>query len=359
VFVFFLPFINLFFFIALSIIPSADSNQPRFKNRGFHHFLLRVVPDSELGSAALGVLGTVIFAVAVTAFSVNRVGNYGWGLFVGLPFFLGLNSVLIYGIHRPRSLGRCLGVAVLSIVFAGGILFALAIEGFICLAMALPLASTIALFGGFIGFVLQQRDTYAGQQFRVVTLVFLIAPAFVLLEKWSGQQSPLYEVKTSVVINAKPDVVWQHLLAFAELPPPQEAIFKTGIAYPTRAHIEGSGVGAVRHCVFSTGAFVEPITVWDEPRRLAFNVSAQPRVMDEYSPYGNLRPPHVDNYLTSRRGQFVLTSLAGGKTLLEGTTWYENRFWPGPYWRLWSDYIIHRIHERVLVHIKRTSEIDD
>jgi hypothetical protein len=189
--------------------------------------------------------------------------------------------------------------------------------------------------------------------------VFLIAPAFVLLEKWSGQQSPVYEVKTSVVINAKPEVVWQHLLAFAELPPPQEAIFKTGIAYPTRAHIEGTGVGAVRHCVFSTGAFVEPITVWDQPRRLAFDVSAQPRVMDEYSPYGNLRPPHVDNYLTSRRGQFVLTGLANGQTLLEGTTWYENRFWPGPYWRLWSDYIIHRIHERVLVHIKKTSELDD
>jgi hypothetical protein len=81
--------------------------------------------------------------------------------------------------------------------------------------------------------------------------------------------------------------------------------------------------------------------------------------MDEYSPYGNLRPPHVDNYLTSRRGQFVLAGLANGQTLLEGTTWYENRFWPGPYWRLWSDYIIHRIHERVLVHIKKTSELDD
>jgi uncharacterized membrane protein YhaH (DUF805 family) len=354
VFVFFLPFINLFFFILLSIVPSADNT--RFPNRTFHRLFMRVVPDSEVGSAALGVLTTVVFAVAVTAFSINRLGNYGWGLFVGLPFFLGLNSVLIYGIHRPRSLGRCLGVAVLSIIFVGGILLALAVEGFICLAMALPLASVIALFGGFIGFILQQRDTDTGQQFRVVSLVFLIAPAFVLFETWIGQRSPLYEVKTSVVINAKPEVVWQHLLAFTELPPPQEAIFKTGIAYPTRARIEGTGVGAVRHCVFSTGPFVEPITVWDAPRKLAFDVSAQPAVMEEFSPYGNLRPPHVNNYLTSRRGQFVLTELPTGQTLLEGTTWYENRFWPGPYWRLWSDYIIHRIHERVLVHIKKTSE---
>jgi len=31
--------------------------------------------------------------------------------------------------------------------------------------------------------------------------------------------------------------------------------------------------------------------------------------------------------------------------------------WPGPYWRLWSDMIIHRIHLRVFEHIKRLSEL--
>jgi hypothetical protein len=48
--------------------------------------------------------------------------------------------------------------------------------------------------------------------------------------------------------------------------------------------------------------------------------------------------------------------LPDGKTLLEGTTWYQNRFWPAVYWHFWSDYIIHRIHQRVLVHIKTLSE---
>ncbi len=30
--------------------------------------------------------------------------------------------------------------------------------------------------------------------------------------------------------------------------------------------------------------------------------------------------------------------------------------WPVAYWQLWSDYIIHRIHTRVLNHIKRNAE---
>ena len=78
--------------------------------------------------------------------------------------------------------------------------------------------------------------------------------------------------------------------------------------------------------------------------------------MTELSPHDNLRPPHLENYLSSRRGRFRLTPLADGRTLLEGTTWYENRFWPGAYWRLWSDAIIHRIHRRVLDRIRNLSE---
>ena len=44
------------------------------------------------------------------------------------------------------------------------------------------------------------------------------------------------------------------------------------------------------------------------------------------------------------------------RTRLEGTTWYTNRMWPSAYWKLWSDEVIHRIHLRVLDHIRERSE---
>ena len=142
----------------------------------------------------------------------------------------------------------------------------------------------------------------------------------------------------------------------AELPPPPEWFFRLGIAYPQRARIDGEGVGAVRRCEFSTGPFVEPITVWDEPRRLEFAVTENPPPMHEWSPYRDLTPRHLHGYLVSRQGRFLLTPLAGGRTRLEGTTWYTNRMWPAPYWNLWSDHIIHRIHQRVLIHIQKLAE---
>jgi hypothetical protein len=78
--------------------------------------------------------------------------------------------------------------------------------------------------------------------------------------------------------------------------------------------------------------------------------------MNELTFYHHLDPPHLHGYLVSKEGQFQLTTLPDGSTRLEGTTWYQHHLRPARYWQLWSDYIIHRIHLRVLEHIKRLAE---
>src|SRR5262245_56981563 len=134
--------------------------------------------------------------------------------------------------------------------------------------------------------------------------------------------------------------------------------FKLGVAYPIRAEITGHGPGAVRKCIFSTGPFVEPIDIWDEPSLLRFSVASNPAPLDEWTPYHEIHPPHLRGFLVSEQGQFKLTALSNGRTLLEGTTWYRHNMWPVSYWQIWSDQIIHAIHRRVLRHIKVLSETD-
>jgi hypothetical protein len=146
------------------------------------------------------------------------------------------------------------------------------------------------------------------------------------------------------------------VVAFPELDEPSEWYFRSGIAYPKRAWMESTGAGAMRYCEFSTGAFVEPIEIWDEPRLLRFRVTASPAPMTEMSPYAELVPEHLHGYFISKTGQFRLIRREGGHTLLEGTTCYQHGLWPGQYWRWWSDAIIHRIHLRVLNQIKSLSE---
>ena len=62
--------------------------------------------------------------------------------------------------------------------------------------------------------------------------------------------------------------------------------------------------------------------------------------------------------MVSQMGEFRLEALPNGRTRLIGTTWYKHHLWPAPYWAVFSDAIIHRIHLRVLEHIKRLSETD-
>jgi hypothetical protein len=163
-------------------------------------------------------------------------------------------------------------------------------------------------------------------------------------------------VDSSIVIHADRETVWNVVVAFPPIPDDNLPwYFRTGVAYPVRAEINGEGVGAVRKCVFSTGPFIEPITRWEKPQRLSFDVIDQPCPMHELSPY-KIHPPHLDNYLRSQKGEFRLVDLGNGTTLLEGTTWYKNRMWPQEYWGQWSDAIIHQVHLRVLEHIRQHAE---
>jgi hypothetical protein len=191
---------------------------------------------------------------------------------------------------------------------------------------------------------------------KVALVLVALLPAMVGAEHLTKPEPLLFTCETSVVVNAPPEDVWRNVVSFADLAPPNDWLFRTGLAYPIRARIKGTGAGAVRRCEFSTGAFVEPIEVWDEPRLLRFGVTSNPAPMKEWNPLFEIHPPHLDGFLVANQGQFLLTPLPGGKTLLEGSTLYQHGLWPAWYWRLWSDPIIHRIHDRVLNHIKTLAE---
>ena len=355
---FFLPLVNLIFFALLSVMPTRlpEGFEELGSGGRVRAFLDRTIPEGELASAALAVLLTVAFGVVATALSTAGLQRYGWSLFVALPFVLGLGSVLIYGYHRPRGYASCLAVSAISILLLGVGLLAVAIEGAICMAMAAPLALVISSIGASIGYVIQRRPDVMHPAPSMMLILLLSVPGLMEAEHAAPPEPPVFAVRTSIEINAPPEEVWRQVVSFAEIPPPQDPLFRLGIAYPTRATLEGRGVGAVRHCVFSTGAFVEPIQVWDEPHLLRFSVAANPPPMQEWTPYKEIHPPHLQGFLVSRQGQFLLTPLPGNRTRLEGTTWYQHHLWPASYWQLWSDTVIHHIHLRVLRHIKREVE---
>lgn len=217
--------------------------------------------------------------------------------------------------------------------------------------MTLPLAIPLGALGAWL---IQRADSTRPPK-RGGVMAFILLP--ITSFAWDTHAIPqLFEVRSAITINAPSEQVWKHVLSFSDLPEPREWYFHTGLAYPIRARIEGTGPGAIRYCEFSTGPFVEPIEVWDEPYLLRFRVTENPAPMREWSPWAELTPKHLHGYMISKQGQFRLTRLPHNQTLLEGTTWYRHGLWPSTYWRWWSDAIIHRIHLRVLNHIRALAE---
>jgi len=220
--------------------------------------------------------------------------------------------------------------------------------------MALPLAAILALPGSAFGHALAARLTASSGNISSL-IVVMTFPLFLGFEQIHPLEPPLRIVTSSITIEAPIITVWNEVLAFDQITASPTGIFRLGIAYPIKARIEGRGVGAIRHCIFSTGPFVEPITIWEPPHRLEFDVTENPLPMQEWSPYGHIDTPHLHDTFVSRHGRFALRK-EGKRTVLEGTTWYFQRIAPDWYWHQFSDAIIHRIHGRVLEQIKRSSE---
>lgn len=352
---FLVPVVNLLAITALAIPPSKPGQ------RRAPVYVYRAPPEpqqpellpEQLRATLLGVGSALAIAATMIALSVYVLGVYGAALFFLTPVMMGTTTAYIYNSRRVHSLPKTLGLSLVPVAVTAAALLLLALEGLICILMAAPIAVVLSLLGALLGWAIASgsRDVAGAHAVIAVLALPLLAGAETKLTA-----PETYEVVTTIEIAAPPEKVWPNVIGFSELPPPSEAVFATGVAYPQRARMVGTGPGAVRHCEFSTGAFVEPITRWEPPRRLSFDVAKQPPAMKEWSPFANVYPPHLDHSIRSKRGEFRLVPLPGGRTRLEGSTWYELRMAPPAYWQVWSNLLIHSIHERVLSHIKTLSE---
>lgn len=303
--------------------------------------------------AAISIAITLVIVFSIGYLSIELLGAYGWTVFFLAPLIIGFLPGYIVSKKVKISKIRTYQLGYISIALACLLMMVFAFEGAICLVMSLPIFILSSMLGSFFAFrITTKRFDDPG---FISALLIVFSLSFLSFD-YSNKAEKLIAVKTSVEINASAQQVWNNVVSFDQIPEPTSWMFKTGIAYPTNAVIDGEGVGAIRRCNFNTGSFVEPITTWDEPNLLQFSVTEQPAPMTELNPFWDIEPAHLDGYFKSYKGEFKLTALGESKTKLEGTTWYRVDIQPEFYWKLWSNYIIHNIHERVLDHIKLESE---
>jgi hypothetical protein len=290
-------------------------------------------------------LAPLLIGIASGIGAIALGAAYNGLLFMLTPFLIGVGAAWI---PQTPSCTRSAASGAFATVISCLVFLLIGAEGLLCLIMAVPIAVPIGTVGGALGGLLRARWSRP----PVITLVVLGA-LLPLGISWRGappHPSTPTAITTAIDIPASPQAVWDALVAFPPITARPTGILAWGIAYPTHAVLREADGHRIRECHFTTGPFIEPITTWDPPRLMAFDVAAQPDPMRELSPW-DIHPPHLDTVLRSHRGALLLEPLPGGGTRLSGTTWYTLGVEPAWYWRWWTEPILHAVHRRVLEHV--------
>ena len=217
---FFAPMpINIVFFIVLCLTPS--------RARAAHGTLGDVIDGPEAAKsgsteiqfpfsyrrALVAILIPLPVAAVLAYVGTHILRDYGWSLFVGLPFVLPMISVVIYGFGREVTQRDCYWIALLWILTAIVLTVATAFEGLICIIMMLPLAVPIVILGALVGyFILELGPEPPRHLGKLVIVLFALLPTMVGAEHVTKPKPLLFTCKTSVVVDAPPESVWRHVV---------------------------------------------------------------------------------------------------------------------------------------------------
>src|SRR6185503_3872369 len=133
VLLFFVPVVKLILFAVLCVLKSEEQARLADPEGRVDRLLGRVLPSGTIGSALAAIIATGASALSAAWLGTSVLRNYGWALFVGLPFAMGFVSVLIYSFREKRSLWRCIVVANATVLLVGAGFLAFAMEGIICI----------------------------------------------------------------------------------------------------------------------------------------------------------------------------------------------------------------------------------
>lgn len=294
----------------------------------------------------LAVFATIALSVVLPLLISAVAHDFGWGTFVVGPLaggFAGALTLKAFGDYAYRFTAQMVGWSLAAGLFVTLVTLR---EGAVCVLMAAPILVPCWFAGASIGHYLASRVKKPGP---LSASVLAVAP-FVLVSLAKSTPTVWTDTATTaMVVDAVPDEVWPLISNLKVESEPSSWILRTGVAHPLAVETDGDR----RVCRLSTGDMPETIVVSVPGKQLGFRVESTPPTMVETNPFGKVEAAHLSGYYQCRYGEFRLTGLPGGKTLVEGTSRYDCRFEPAGYWRLWTRAVVHAVHREVLGEIAR------
>jgi hypothetical protein len=305
---------------------------------------------------AYGLFARLMFGLDQT--SGTLFGVMSSSFILGVPVALGFLTVWMGDYRKTYSWGRRVLMPWLSSLVCLGCCLLFAWEGLICVFLWLPFVLVLSSLGGLLaGLARLAFPSNRGRNY-CAAIVALIPFAAAPLESLREASTEIRRVETSIEINASPAVVWDQIKSVPLITEAEHSFnfsHLLGFPRPTEALLEGTGVGAVRYARFEGNVlFVERITEWQEPARIAFSIEADtanipPDTFDEHVTIGG---PYFDVL----HGAYRIETLAPGRVILHLSSdqRLSTRF--NFYSHLWTEALMADLQNYILRIIKARCE---
>lgn len=296
---------------------------------------------------------TLICILVFLIFSILKAGEYGYTLFLSIPFTL---AFILSFREAPKSKGKALlawGKAIGIITILSLLLLAMGAEGVICILMAIGVIILPTFAGCLLGYTISKA--YQKNRFSILMTVFFITPGTLMYDMHDKTKINSIAEK-SIHIHAPADRVWQVLTRPVTFDKSHNFFLKAGVSYPLDMKIIQKEAKNYLSCSTNNGKTEFNIDSLIAPRKLQFSTIHEILPMRELTLYHDLEAAHLHGYFESDYGVFEIQVLTDDECLLIAKTRYAYAITPAFYWKWWSDYLLNAMHRNVLTKVKTLAE---
>lgn len=272
-----------------------------------------------------------------------------------LPTIVGVLTIYLSDKNKVQKLWYRIFIPWIPVILFLIITLALAIEGWACWLMILPIFLITASIGGLIGGYLKRKRRNDRLNISFLILIpFLISPVEQLIEKIPGT----YKVYTYIDINASAEKIWKNVTRVKTIENEEDTGYLTrflGFPRPLKAELNYNGVGAYREAIFTNGLiFKETVTEYEENKKMVFSIRANTyeipsTTLDEHILIGG-------KYFDVLDGTYELEKLSNGLNRLHLYSHFKMNTTFNFYAGWWGTWIMKDIQNNILRVEKKRSE---
>lgn len=195
-----------------------------------------------------------------------KMVDYGYTFFIIFPFSVGF-SIGTLDRKRWGLVAMISGVFIFFMLLLAG-----ALEGFICVLMALPLFVGMTLIGHWIQKKLIKKELGNGKKLMISMTPIILLLSINHIEQMILPEPKVITINNSIILNYPPEIVFEEVKQMEKLDAEKPIGLLLGLPSPYKCELEADTVGAMRYCHFDNGQIIAQITKFEKGKILQMDV---------------------------------------------------------------------------------------